>query len=896
MSFLLLHALLQFKFSLQTFENHKELSLDDTNQQNVIKKNYLFYNEKQEIEPLKRYIRDVNFCKELFPAYIFNFSHKLYKKIWDCQNGKFLQFKKDEIKQILSFGLTVYEGNERLTKNIYFRLINGLYVQIINEYFIVLRNSLIKNFIKFIIYFEFNLFFNDSLSNKTDFINFENEYITKKVLEFSNVIYEEENIQIINTIITEIFDNIFNKSIKNENYYNSEGIENALQINKLINEKIEIIIKIIKVFDQNIYFSSEKQTEMLNHIQIQKVIDFLATKTAPYINIELFQKENYKVFFSIDILHNFFFKNCSNNYSLHIENKYGNIIKFNRNCGFSEIYDLYFDFENISFIDAFNSYTAPIVCISQNYLETEYNFLQFILKLEGLIFDIKKSFILKFEKDNIIDYEYLQNFFDFLEYFKKNDCSICIDSYKKKYKNIEHTTLEFSDLLKSVNLLFIRYILRKSFLEYKLKDEKKNNLYVKMYELITPKLDKNFEFFVPLFDVNSIKVSVDQKILHAIQFYIDSDNSNNRSEVFFFECDKCSIKLNISEISSEIKTVLIAGEIESFETEEYLNIFGFFVDNFCHLIITNSDITHFENNVVDFQFTDNNSLFLKKRIHISTKSIIFLIFYKFMKVQNRYDYDFSEKLVILYKCAFYCLNVKFELLKIPQNIHSLHFKNSICSVSDLNILNRFFIKCILETLIFENCILTTPLEIYGNIKKIKFEICKFNFNLFITKECEFKSLNFYNCSGKIYFDKFILEQKGHSNKSQFNIVKSSYCTIDKFNLTGILNFNINVKLITIKNSSLNISISINFSNFVISRCFGNFKIFLEYFSYDMGKLVILSISHFEIIINEDIFIFILKNIYFYKNQTSFFKSSEKIKVKIDKCYHFVNNKMVKIVI
>lgn len=855
---------------------------------------------KKKEEYTNDFLEALNLSKKLFPDRIFGFSDTIHKKIFNCRNGSIVNFTKDEIKKILSFGITVYEPNDNLSKHLFCHLMNGMYSDIICDYLLSIREILIKK-ISFQILKEFENYFDSEFFYKHDYkysIIFTSDF--KKIYKLNNLICKNNETKIVNFFV-EILNEIY-KNIDVENKLLHMYIYDELKIFyeihyylfkenfiRNITKNYKKYFEFIKEFDEIIYFNDMKLMRKIQYKKFEEILQYLSNKISICSNLQKFQLENYVIFFAIDFLHNYFLNYCIGCIPIIVYDTNGNILEFNH-CKSDTVMNipLSFKLQDISIWSMLQFYDLKIITIAHEYLNFHSRFLEIIFSMQNCILKIKKSFIYEYNKNKIIRLDFLQHFLDYLYYYQKKIHSILLDGFITHYNGIKYVSQDRYQFESEISLSFLRYNIRMSYIKNKDSNslnEKNIDILKKIYEILTPKIDQYRVILSPLFKSETNEMPFYDKMLNKIVEFSLFDECKNNDDFFVFECDNLIFNSKYYELCCFYGRILIFGSFKEFNCDSFLNIYILSIGNFFYIIFTDPKGYQDDKNPINLNLNITTTELPINPFFISTISNLSIYFLNSFKFLNK-SFKLIDKKQVSLECGIlFAENVLFYILNIPKNIKTLHFVHSINPNNDITKKIKMNSDGLVDFSFFEFCTFEKTKIFSGRYDSLKFESCTFVEKIFFDNQnCEFKNLIFSNCYGSILLDKIKFNSKFALRKRKILCIQTKILKIDGYNVYGSFERNLNIDEIEIYNSKIYVDISYFFRKILIHNCDGNFSIFLCEYDYYFGNIIITRKNGvFEIEKKADKIFFTFKEIFFDKNPIPFLKKHKNFITNIDNC-------------
>lgn len=888
------------KFHSCTKENLSEFIIEANENSHELTRRIFSYPNKKESFLIKRYFEDVRSCKILYPFKIFGFKDRLYKKIWDCLCGLPIEFNKEELKEMISYGIVLEKNDYNIAKSIFCSLIRKEHSKIILDYFESLRTNLIKNIIYEIFKELDNISMNDSSYEKECIYKIIYENNGKLLVEFSNIM-SDNNQKKFRNFFKEIYSKILSK-IKNmhkvsfpylykelnifyENLYNIY-IE---KINDIELKNFKKFINIIQMFDECRLNTNPQEYQKINIKDIELVIKFISDEISKIIDLQKFQEENYRIFFSIDYLYNNLLSYCTENIPVTLKNDNGDILNCQTYSECDNFSSISFEFKNVHILDIWNWYDLKTVSLKSNYSSIDKNFLNFIISLNNLKIDIKKSFIFQLNSYNIINAEYIQHFLIFLSFFSSKYHTISIDLFYKGYIGGKYISTEKYSFENEVSLSFLRYEIRKSYKYYQSLNKLSKDARIsfqKFWDLLTPDVDNNYVFLLKLCEDFIDPIPLQTKIAFKIRNHIFSKNLNSDSDstCFCFESDDNSIDSRFAELGPHFKRFLVFGSAKKICIRNtLLNIVGVFVGNFFYIFLVKHESGLYHPEMINLNFNFKNISLPKYCVCIETFSRFYINFYGLFSFTGNLKNILVFKKINLDDTYLSAENVIFNILMIPNEIRTIHFINSESEICLNTQNNRISTQSIILLLFFDGCKFFNGLEVIGQFDTIKLRTCIIIDKIYFFQNCKFKTLSIQNCIGNVFLNGLSLGPNIHNSLGEILIKKNSFCEIKNYKVDGFLSLPFEIFSIYITNSKISLHIDLFLSKIAIKNCTGFFYLNLQKFGYDFGKIEIENDSIFEIDTSNRKKNFNFKNLYFHHDPKKFLIEQQQFKINITNC-------------
>lgn len=844
------------------------------------------------------YLIDIQSITSEYPSDKFHFDITLYKKILMCRLYNKDEFSVNDLETLLYFGLPSLEPNNNMYNSFLKSLVKGKYYQIISDFLISIRTTLIRTTIQEIIEYFSKDFISDFYRDKQKINEFLYENNLKTIHEFNALIYDGDLIK-IKMFFQTIYDYFFEKiKLENESHFDfyKELNENCYFFYQKIYEKIEIFtllqynhhLRILKEYDKFIWMEAGSKMKEIKLNDSYLILSFLDSNIPKEKDNKGFWIENSKIFFAFDFLNLVFLDHFLTKVDIIVINKNGDYIKFfpQSDQKINEIIRFYF--EDIAWFDIFYLYDLKYLSNLNNFMQTPESFLDFIVSLKIEEITINNFLLEEYNSTNHIDIKSINYFLLFYNKFPPNEYKIEFrDSIKIYFSEIKvkHKKNGFQN---SIIQLFIRHILRESYNNILLKNlqQDKIDCIQNLYNLL--EIEKNDDFIKTIFFFQNKLPNLTTKNIKIIEKILNSIEKINENENYLLENNDYSIVFNSENlIYDRLHKIIISGKSYNININCDWIVYGTIYGNFHHIILLNSQLNYSLPTSNNFQF-NKTEVIPSAKVCISSNQNLCINIHNILIVKNISDNILFQNHEIKFNLNFLFgskLQVKFfyihseiikicflhsNLSKIDLFTDSIHFGES----SNKEKKNYKFI----------NCYFYLKTEFESNIEKLYCKNCTFRKNIIISDAYQIDNIVIELCRGSIFWGALELAVRNEKLYRIFMYTKNKDCLIENYVLYNIIDLDLKLYTLKLSNNEIYSSIIIRFDHLNIKSCIGNFCLYLSQYTNKISQIELTYESTIEINLSQKVKILKFHKLTFYDEIKLFQAKNPKFKFIFENCY------------
>lgn len=845
--------------------------------------------KKIETTGIQQFFKDVKQCREIYSDRIFPFNIFFYRKIWNCRNGKPVIFTNDELKKLISTGITELENNDFIAKTIFHNIICGKYLEIMPYYIEYLRNDLLKNiivniFIDVDLNFAKYCFDNKSYLNK--FISRNNFLVLN---EFSKIIYEEKYEQKLQKFIINLYSYFMNymdqEKSKNQIIFDLNTISHKFYSYDI--SFYEKFISELKAFDEFLYDSKTKKLKKIGHDEIKVCLAIVYKNFNDAANYFVKGSEINQIINILHFLYHIFFKYCLENFIVEISTLKGDKIIFNHDLEKKQVIEISKYSNNIFLEGIFNAYKIKDVYIISNLMKIDTCFLELILSQENHKIDLEKSLILEFEHKQYMDKIYTISLYNFLKSLRNTKHSIAFQKFIKKYETGKYIIEKKIDLSDAIGVFYVRYIFKESYKKILLTEinhEEYKKYYEKICNIFKPEVSHHEIFFSDIFsEISNYKFSVRNTIDYVKKIFSDLQ-SKIEVDCYIFETDNDFIDNNITSLGLIFPKFHLIGRICGLRFDIQFKIIIIIIHDFYLLTFMDSETVPTFHDIDDINFEVNKPRLPSGSISISTTQRFYLKFHKLFFIYSKLEHDPVKKTIIFDDQMFYLVHGMMYVNKFPNELVFIKLEN--CSLLEMEKCSHIIFEnhSTRKTINFFKCIAFVDIKFNCSIYKINIEKCKFKTLFFDLAKNQPDYLFLKECKGDVYFSKLnISNSQSESTISILHYIKNQLLKIIFYNLYDNLELMNNMDVVLISQCILYLSIEIFFSKLEISECTGSIYFVSADNAFVTGLIEVQNESLIKMEKLNGVYFFTFQQVIFYSSPEYNFSNHKNFKYKMQDC-------------
>lgn len=835
----------------------------------------------------------LNKLKEIYRPEIFGFSDDLYIKIDFCRKYSNFTFNNEEIKKLLYFGIPSLEPNKNMYESIFKSFIKGSYQQIITDFLIEIRKSLMRITLQNILKEIDILFMEECYEKKSYYNSIFYEYNNLILQKYNNLLYENNFENIKDFIIVAYFYVHGNRIATNFRQYFKQEDMYAIQkfffnkiykkLNSFDESNYREHLVILKKYDDLIY---RKDMRIIKNEHIFEIISFLHEKIPKQSDFRNFWHENSKIFFAIDFLFFDFFPFCLKKMRIYIFNGKDDFITFESSS--KEYYKSYcFDFKEICPSGIFYSADWKSFSFIKNFNSTKNSFLNFMILLNIPQIAMNNFLLEKSSKNYSIHFECVESFIIFHNKFFDRESSILFCYLDKIYYFIEEVISKKFDFFSTVIQFQMRYLFREWF---KIKkninrlNNRKKQMYLTIYNMLKIIDNQDFIDYFPLFkEQNNFEIL---KIETKIEEMMQKTQIKSHIECLYIESHDNQVSFESPILKKSLKKVLISGKISYLNIQTDVNIYGLIFGDFYHIVLVNPNFNYDFNSCIHLR-TVITPKFPTGNILISTNSQIEVYIFKFFKFKNLFSNNPRKRSNIRfdYRDGFLFGENLFVQIYSPMSVDfkKIMFQNS--SISNIYSSESFicFEKNLKKrmNLAFINCNFREYLRINIESAEIKLQNCYIENDISVVNLHQIKFLKIENCKGEIFLDDLNFQEIyfNHNIQRMIHYIQNENFLIQYYKILGSLKDNCNVKCFDIVHCSINADIFLQFPKLSIIKSVGSFRIYMNNLHQKIGRVFLNKKSIIEMDLSDTKRKIYFQNLIFHEDVNSFVDKNPDIELK-----------------
>lgn len=824
-------------------------------------------------------------------------------------NGN-IELNNEDIKKILIHGVLFHRlKDNNLSLSIFRSFLTGSYQEIINDFCLIIRTSLIKFTLVNVLEEIDPLFIDKYFQNMQEFKEFMNKDNKKLLNDLNHLIYCE-NVDMIKEFIQNVFIylnknldlnnipiDVKTEDIPEMNQFSTYDIQQAIE--NMTELKYENLFKILKKFDNILFFKNTDNSLKYQHIR--EMISYLKQTISRDNHPMNFWYENSKVFFALNYLYDDFLNFCLQNITVCISNTKGDFIKFTSNS-FLSPKEINLDFKEINTSEIFYNQIWKSNSHIIDFISTETVFLDFIRTSNVNKIEMNNFLEQELKQKKIIGIKCIEKFLDFHNNISNNKNSFLFCQSNCINYLTNETVSDISFFINSIYHFFIRYILRELFLgdlRFNSLDQKEQNSYIKFYDLLKIKIDHEGVYYEPLFQkINDDEyLSLDEKFQ---MIFKKIDREKIQEYLFIVENQNQRVELYTLEYFRMFNYLLMTGKTKELDIKTDMIIYGTIWSDFYHMIFCDknkqknfnkNNIFNFDENIFPVTTFINFSIFTKSCLKINFSNI-FKFENHFLPAGQGYEIEFKDGCLTI-------LNIIISIAYIPKNIKSFKFKKSFIRTLDTSEKYIKFTKDHNEEMecFFKNCIFTKKIIIECVLKRISLENCGLIQWMKIENSIEIDFLQVKGCIGNIELNTLQLFENSRMDDYDDRLLlyeKDKYCIIRYYKVYNMINSEFRIADLKIEKCEILASIHIKFEKMLIINSKGNFLVYFNSFSDSyFCRLIINEKSKTKIDLSAPSKKYIFENLTFVEIENNFFDPNDSVNVEFINCERITKEEEMK---